>query len=71
MQLDGLRIRKDRVSRCDSALRPFSGFGYLISARCSIGTDVRGFWVATNAQSPLDAFVLAAAAHVGVRFDLH
>ena len=39
--------------------------------RWLVGVDVRGYWVATHAQSPLDPFVITAAARVGVRFDLH
>lgn len=68
--VDGLLSVRDRSSRGDFALHALLGFDYLINPRWLIGADVRGFWVATHAQSPLDPFILTAAARVGVRFDL-
>jgi hypothetical protein len=68
---DGLLSVRERSSRGDFALHVLLGFDYLINPRWLIGADVRGFWVATNARSPLDPFILTAAARVGVRFDLH
>ena len=68
--LDGLLTVRDRRSRGDFALHFLVGFDYLINSRWLVGADVRGYWVATHAQSPLDAFLITAAARVGVRFDL-
>ena len=69
--LDGLLTVRERRTRGDFALHFLVGFDYLISSRWLVGADVRGYWVATNAQSPLDPFIITAAARVGVRFDLH
>jgi hypothetical protein len=69
--LDGLLTVRDRGTRGDFALHALIGFDYLINRRWILGADVRGYWVATNAQSPLDPFILTAGARVGVRFDLH
>jgi hypothetical protein len=67
---DGVLTVRDRASRGDFALHALLGLDYLINARWSIGTDVRGFWLATHARSPLDAFILTAAVRLGLRFDL-
>jgi len=48
------------------ALHALLGLDDLIDARWSVGTDLRGFWVGTHAQSPLDAFILTAAVRLGV-----
>jgi hypothetical protein len=69
--LDGLLSVRERQTRGDFALHFLVGFDFLINPRWLIGADVRGYWVATHAQSPLDAFLITAAARVGVRFDLH
>ncbi len=61
--------RADRT-RGDFALHALVGFDYLIDDRWSIGADARGYWVATNANSLLDAFIVTVAARVGVRFDI-
>ncbi len=68
--VDGLLTVRDRGTRGDFALHILLGVDYLISQRWLIGADVRGYWVATNAHSPLDPFIVTAAARVGVRFDL-
>lgn len=68
--LDGLLTVRDRRTRGDFALHVLVGVDYLINQRWLIGADVRGYWVATNANSPLDPFIVTAAARVGVRFDL-
>mgnify|MGYP001824446343 CR=1 FL=1 len=67
--LDGLLTVRDRRTRGDFALHFLVGFDYLINPRWLVGVDVRGYWVATHAQSPLDPFLITAAARVGVRFD--
>ena len=69
--LDGLLTVRERRTRGDLALHFLVGFDYLINSRWLVGADVRGYWVATNAQSPLDPFLITASARVGVRFDLH
>ncbi len=69
--LDGLLSVRERQTRGDFALHFLVGFDFLINSRWLVGADVRGYWVATHAQSPLDAFLITAAARVGVRFDLH
>ena len=69
--LDGLLTVRDRRSRGDFALHVLVGVDFLINQRWLIGADVRGYWVATNARSPLDPFIVTAAARVGVRFDLY
>ena len=68
--LDGILSVRDRHARGDFALHALLGFDFLINRRWLVGADVRGFWVATNAQSPLDAFLITAALRAGVRFDL-
>lgn len=68
--VDGLLTVRERASRGDFALHVLLGVDFLINPRWSIGADVRGFWVATNARSPLDPFIVTAALRVGVRFDL-
>lgn len=66
--LDGFLTVRDRSARGDFALHALAGVDFLINRRWLVGADVRGYWVATNAHSPLDAFFLTAAARVGVRF---
>ena len=68
--LDGLLTVRDRGSHGDFALHVLLGVDYLINPRWLIGADARGYWVATNAQSPLDPFIVTAGVRVGVRFDL-
>lgn len=68
--LDGLLTVRERQTRGDFALHGLLGVDYLINARWLVGAEVRGYWVATNAQSPLDPFILTAAARVAVRFEL-
>lgn len=68
--LDGLLTVRDRDVWGDFALHALVGVDFLINPRWLLGADVRGYWVATHAKSPLDAFILTAAARVGVRFDL-
>ncbi|MDH3653826.1 MAG: outer membrane beta-barrel protein [Myxococcales bacterium] len=69
--LDGLLTVRERPARGDFALHFLVGFDYLINSRWCVGADVRGYWVATHAQSPLAPFLITAAARIGVRFDLH
>ena len=69
--LDGLLTVREQRTRGDFALHFLVGFDYLINSRWLVGADVRGYWVATHAQSPLDPFLITAAARVGVRFDLN
>jgi hypothetical protein len=68
--LDGILSVRERRARGDFALHALLGFDFLINPRWLVGADVRGFWVATNAQSPLDAFIITAALRAGVRFEL-
>ena len=68
--VDGLLSVRDRSTRGDFALHALVGFDYLINPRWLVGADVRGYWVATHAGSPLDPFILTAGARAGVRFDL-
>jgi hypothetical protein len=68
--LDGILSVRDRQARGDFALHALLGVDFLINPRWLIGADVRGFWVATNAQSPLGAFIITAALRAGVCFDL-
>ena len=68
--VDGLLTVRDRRSRGDFALHALLGVDFLINPRWLVGADVRGYWVATNAHSPLDPFIITAAVRVGVRFDL-
>lgn len=69
--LDGLLTVRDRHARGDFALHALLGFDFLIDRRWLVGADVRGYWVATNTHSPLDALFLTASARVGIRFGLH
>ena len=68
--LDGILSVRERAARGDFALHALLGIDFLINPRWIIGADARGFWVATNAKSPLSAFIVTAALRVGVRFDL-
>jgi hypothetical protein len=68
--VDGLITAIDRSTWGDFALHVLLGVDYLINARWLVGADARGYWVATNARSPLDPFILTAGVRVGVRFDL-
>ncbi len=68
--IDGLLTVRDGRTRGDFALHALLGADYLINQRWLIGVDVRGYWVATNAASPLDPFIVTAGARAGVRFDL-
>lgn len=68
--VDGLLTVRDGRTRGDFALHALLGVDYLINQRWLIGADVRGYWVATNATSPLDPFIVTAGARAGVRFDL-
>ena len=68
--IDGLLTVRDGRTRGDFALHALLGVDYLINQRWLIGADVRGYWVATNATSPLDPFIVTAGARAGVRFDL-
>ena len=68
--LDGILTVRDRRARGDFALHGLLGVDFLINPRWIIGADVRGFWVATNAKSPLGPFIVTAALRAGVRFDL-
>lgn len=67
---DGILSVRERAARGDFALHALLGVDFLINPRWIIGADARGFWVATNASSPLSAFIVTAALRVGVRFDL-
>jgi len=69
--IDGLLTVRDKNTWGDFALHGLVGVDFLINPRWLIGADVRGYWVATNARSPLDAFIVTAGARVGVRFELH
>ena len=68
--LDGLLSARSRNARGDFALHVLLGVDFLVNRRWIVGADVRGFWVATNAKSPLGPFLVTAALRVGVRFDL-
>jgi hypothetical protein len=68
--LDGILSVRDRETRGDFALHVLLGIDFLVNRRWIVGGDFRGFWVATNAKSPLGPFVVTAALRVGVRFDL-
>lgn len=68
--LDGILSVRERATRGDFALHALLGVDFLINPRWIIGADARGFWVATNASSPLSPFVVTAALRVSVRFDL-
>lgn len=67
--LDGVLSVRERTTRGDFALHLLVGVDYLINRRWLVGADVRFYWVATNANSFLDPFILVAAARVGIRFD--
>jgi hypothetical protein len=68
--LDGLLSIRDRRALGDFALHFLVGFDFLINRRLIFGGDFRGYWVATNARSRLDPFVVRAGLRIGVRFDL-
>ncbi len=68
--LDGLLSVQERRAIGDFALHVLLGFDFLINRRLIFGGDFRGYWVATNARSRLDPFVLRAGVRLGVRFDL-
>jgi hypothetical protein len=68
--LDGLLTVRDQDTRGDFALHALAGLDFLIDRRWLVGADVRGYWIATHAHSPLDAFFLTAGARAGLRFDL-
>jgi hypothetical protein len=68
--LDGVLSARDREARGDFALHVLLGVDFLVDRRWIVGADFRGFWVATNASSPLGPFMLTVAFRVGVRFDL-
>jgi hypothetical protein len=68
--VDGLLSVRDGQSRGDFALHVLLGIDFLVNPRWIIGADARGYWVATNARSILDPFVVTAAFRAGVRFDL-
>ena len=68
--LDGLLTVRERAARGDFALHALIGVDYLIDQRWIIGADVRGYWVATSAGSPLDPFIVTAGGRVSVRFGL-
>ena len=68
--LDGLLTVRERRTRGDFALHGLLGVDFLINPRWLVGADFRGYWVATNAHSPLSPFLMTVAARVGVRFDL-
>jgi hypothetical protein len=67
--LDGMVSGRAHRTRGDFALHALLGFDYLISDRWLVGLAARGYWVATNANSFLDPFIVTVAARVGVRFD--
>ena len=69
--VDGMVSGRAGRTRGDFALHALLGVDYLISARWLVGADVRGYWVATNANSFLDPFIVTVAARVGLRFDTH
>lgn len=68
--LDGLLSVRERAVRGDFALHVLLGVDFLINPRWIIGADVRGYWVATHAASPLDPFILTAGVRVSLRFGL-
>jgi hypothetical protein len=68
--LDGILSVRSRDTRGDFALHALLGVDFLINPRWIVGADVRGFWVATNRNSPLGPFIVTAALRLGVRFDL-
>lgn len=69
--VDGIVSGYGGSTRGDFALHALLGVDYLISARWFVGVDARGYWVATNANSFLDPFIVTVAARVGLRFDTH
>jgi hypothetical protein len=68
--LDGILSVRERDARGDFALHVLLGVDFLINPRWIIGADARGFWVATNAKSPLEPFIVTVALRAGIRFDL-
>ena len=68
--LDGILSVRERATRGDFALHALLGIDFLVDRRWIVGADFRGFWVATNASSPLGPFIITAAIRLGVRFDL-
>ena len=68
--VDGILSVRDRATRGDFAGHVLLGVDFLIDRRWIIGADARLFWVATNTNSPLPAFIVTAALRAGVRFDL-
>lgn len=68
--LDGILSVRDANPRGDFALHGIVGFDFLINPRWLVGADVRAFWVATHAKSPLEPFIITAALRAGMRFDV-
>ena len=68
--VDGLLTVRDRRTWGDFALHVLLGVDFLINERWLVGADARGYWIATNARSLLDPFIVTVGARVGVRFDL-
>jgi hypothetical protein len=68
--LDGVLSVRDRNTRGDFALHVLLGVDFLVNRRWIVGADARGFWVATNAKSPLGPFIVTAALRLGFRFDV-
>lgn len=68
--LDGMLSVRERRALGDFALHFLVGFDFLINRRLIFGGDFRGYWVATNARSRLDPFLMRAGARLGVRFDI-
>lgn len=69
--LDGILTARSRDARGDFSLHVLVGVDFLVNRRWIVGADFRGFWVATNAASPLGPFLVTVALRVGVRFGLH
>jgi hypothetical protein len=68
--LDGLLSVRERQPRGDFAAHLLLGVDFLVNRRWIVGADVRGFWVATNTQSPLPPLLITAAFRIGVRLDI-
>lgn len=68
--LDGVLSVRERDARGDFALHVLVGIDFLVNRRWIVGADARGFWVATNAKSPLGPFIVTAALRLGFRFDV-
>jgi hypothetical protein len=68
--LDGVLSVRERNTRGDFALHVLLGIDFLVNRRWIVGADARGFWVATNAKSPLGPFIVTAALRLGFRFDV-